>query len=254
MNNNKDKRKAIVGTILFHGILLLCFIFMGLKYQNPPPNEEGIAINFGFDNSGIGQEEPNENVSSSEKPIETEEAIDLSEQISTQDIEDAFKSKKNKSEKDKKIEPKKEVEKVEQKQIINTKALFQAKKETQNTSQGISNDTGDQGQENGSINSNNYNGNGSGFDGIAFNLGGRSISTVKKPIYETQAQGKVVVSIRVNKNGKVISANPGAKGSTTTDSYLYARAKEAALQTKFNAKPDAPNVQIGTIIYHFKLY
>ena len=44
----KSKRKGIIGTILFHVLLLVAFLFMGLTYQDPPPAEEGISINFGL--------------------------------------------------------------------------------------------------------------------------------------------------------------------------------------------------------------
>ena len=34
--------------LAFHALLLLSFMFLGLTYIPPPP-EEGITINFGFD-------------------------------------------------------------------------------------------------------------------------------------------------------------------------------------------------------------
>ena len=54
----KSKRKGIIGTILFHVLLLVAFLFMGLTYQDPPPAEEGISINFGFTDEGLGEIEP----------------------------------------------------------------------------------------------------------------------------------------------------------------------------------------------------
>ena len=53
-----SKRKGIIGTILFHALLLVAFLFMGLTYQDPPPAEEGISINFGFVDEGLGEIEP----------------------------------------------------------------------------------------------------------------------------------------------------------------------------------------------------
>jgi hypothetical protein len=47
-SEKKSKRKGVIGTILFHTLLMLAFLFMGLKYQDPPTTEEGIIINFGF--------------------------------------------------------------------------------------------------------------------------------------------------------------------------------------------------------------
>ena len=250
MAKNKGKKKALMGTIMFHLLLLLCFIFMGLKYQNPPPAEEGIAINFGFDDFGSGDTEP-----SISEPIETKVIpAESTDDISTQDVEEVSVVKeKSKEITTKPTETPEKTEEKEEEKVVNTKALYPGKKEKNSTSQGVSSGDGNQGSQDGNPDANNYTGGGNGYDGIAFNLGGRTISEVKKPIYDSQAQGKVVVTIRVNQNGKVISANPGAKGSTTTDSYLYAKAKEAALKTTFKPKKDAPNVQIGTIIYHFKL-
>ncbi|MEC7863716.1 MAG: energy transducer TonB, partial [Bacteroidota bacterium] len=54
----KTKRKGIIGTILFHALLFVAFLFMGLTYQDPPPPEEGISINFGFNEEGLGKIEP----------------------------------------------------------------------------------------------------------------------------------------------------------------------------------------------------
>ena len=159
--------------------------------------------------------------------------------------------------KPKKVEEKnKEVKKIEDKKtdpIVNTKALYTGKKQNNINSQGINKEQGDQGLKDGSQNSNIYNGLSNGTNAIAFQLGGRTIAKIKKPIYDSQQQGKVVVTIRVNRNGNVISASPGAKGSTTTNTYLYAKAKEAALKTTFEANLKAPEIQVGTIIYNFKL-
>ena len=86
---------------------------------------------------------------------------------------------------------------------------------------------GNKGIPDGDPNSNTYTGDGIGTNGISYQLGGRSIAEIKKPNYDSQQQGKVVVTIRVNRKGKVISASPGAKGSTTTNSYLYRKAKRS---------------------------
>ena len=69
----------------------------------------------------------------------------------------------------------------------------------------------------------------------------------------TQEKGIVVVDIWVDNNGNVTKAVPGVRGSTTTSSVLYKKAKDAALKTKFSAKPDAPAVQKGTMTFVFIL-
>ena len=248
----KNRRKAIIGTVLFHIGLLLCFIFMGLTYQIPPPPEEGITINFGYQDFGSGSEQLEKIVE--EQEITPQEIVNnnpVVEDISTQDIEETPTTKLKEQ-----LEKPKEVNKIEEKKpepVVNTKALYPGKKQNNSNSQGISEGQGDQGSQDGDPNSNAYTGGGTGTNGIAYQLGGRTIAEIKKPNYDSQQQGKVVVTIRVDRNGKVISATPGAKGSTTTNAYLYSKAKEAALKTTFEANTTAPEIQVGTIIYNFKL-
>ena len=54
----RNKIKGFIGTILFHALVLIAFLFMGLTYQDPPPLEEGISIDFGFNDTGVGEVEP----------------------------------------------------------------------------------------------------------------------------------------------------------------------------------------------------
>jgi hypothetical protein len=125
-------------------------------------------------------------------------------------------------------------------------------------SQGIAGATGNQGDPNGDANSNKYGpGGGPGNSGISYNLGGRGHQKLTMPIYNINEEGKVVVEIRVNKDGKVIQATPGVtrgnEKTTILHEYLYNAAKKAALETQFEANPSAPEVQVGTITYNFKL-
>ena len=83
---NKDKRRGIVGSILAHTLLIIAFLFMGLTYQDPPPAEEGISINFGFNDEGQGKIEPEsteEKTEIIEKEV-VEEQIESAEEITTQ--------------------------------------------------------------------------------------------------------------------------------------------------------------------------
>jgi TonB family protein len=89
---------------------------------------------------------------------------------------------------------------------------------------------------------------------ITHNLSGRSVmGGFPKPAYDSPNQGKVVVEVVVNQEGKVTSARALVKGSTIQDAILFKAAEEAAMKTRFNIKKDAPISQIGTIIYVFSL-
>ncbi|MEZ5072340.1 MAG: hypothetical protein R2751_15600 [Bacteroidales bacterium] len=54
----KIKRQGLIGTLIYHGLLLALLIFAGLTYPDPPPEEEGILVNFGIDETGFGEFEP----------------------------------------------------------------------------------------------------------------------------------------------------------------------------------------------------
>lgn len=252
-NSKKNKRQAVIGTILFHIGLLCCFIFLGLTYQIPPPPEEGITINFGFDDAGQGIEQ-SEQISEETQIEKSQEVIEntaVIEETSIQNVEETPVAIENKKE-EKEI---REVETVKEKeeQKVDIKALYPGKKNNNSSSQGETVQPGDQGSEKGDPNSTTFSGGGIGTNGVSYQLGGRTIAEIIKPKNDTQQQGKVVVTIRVNRNGKVINATAGAKGSTTTNTYLLSMAKNAALKTSFEPNSSAPEIQIGTIVYNFTL-
>ena len=252
----KDKRKGILGTILFHGLLLVAFLFMGLTYQIPPPPEEGISINFGFSDEGLGEIEPESTEETTEIVEEEviEQQIESTEEIVTQSETETPTVEKTEEKKKvvEKEEPKEEVIE-EEKPEVNKKALYPGKKKNENQSEGEKGGEGNQGVVDGDPNSDVYDGGGIGEDGTAYQLGGRKVEFKAKPIYNLQVEGKVVVAITVDRLGNVINATPGIKGSTTLNKQLLQRAKKAALKTKFDPKQTAPTNQQGKIIYYFSL-
>lgn len=85
-------------------------------------------------------------------------------------------------------------------------------------------------------------------------LKGRTvIGSLPKPSYGIQAEGTVVVQIKVDQYGNVTEAIPGAEGTTVTDKELWKAARNAAMKAHFNMKSDATALQTGTITYVFKL-
>lgn len=253
-SEKKNKRKGIIGTILFHAFLLIAFLFMGLTYQIPPPPEEGISINFGYMDKGITETEP-EDKSETPEPVQeeiVEEQSSVEQEVITQETEEAPIVEK--TEKKKKNDETKNKEVIEEKKPeINKKALYTGKKKNKETDEGNTRENGNQGAIDGDSNVKSHTGGGIGTDGIAYQLGGRSPEFKAEPIYKIQEEGKVVVIITVNRLGNVVNAIPGAKGSTTLNKYLLAKAKEAAMKTKFNPKQSAPENQQGKIVYHFSL-
>ena len=119
--------------------------------------------------------------------------------------------------------------------------------------EGDDNQPGDKGKETGDPNASGYYGIGGDGSGGNYRLGNRKAREIPVPNYNCNEQGKVVVSIRVDQSGKVISAQPGAKGTTNSAACLLEEAKKAALKASFNADSNAPATQAGEIIYNFSL-
>jgi len=261
-----DKQYGILGTIIIHGILILLLLFSILNLPKPAPPEGGLIINFGDVVSAGGPTEPALNNAPAAQPQEAEKqpAPESKEGIMTQDFEEAAavpktpeKKKTEKKPKPKPVVPKstQAAKPVEKAPVVNSKALYSNKGQStteKGTSEGIYKGQGNMGDPTGTPESDNYS-QGLGGSSMVPNLNGRSPIYLKKPDFNVQKQGIVVVEISVDRNGKVISASPGVKGSTLVDNTLYAAAKKAALESTFNLKSDAPERQEGTIAYHFKL-
>lgn len=125
--------------------------------------------------------------------------------------------------------------------------------DSKSANQGVTFGPGNQGSPNGSANVDKY-GPGAGVgNGPSYSLNGRNGLSLPKPNYPGNEEGIVVVQITVDKNGSVTKAEPGVKGSNTTNPALIAAAKKAAMQAKFNADENAAAFQVGTITYRFVL-
>ena len=93
---------------------------------------------------------------------------------------------------------------------------------------------------------------GSKSRGRNFTLKGRSIKgTLPKPQYNSSSEGRVVISVYVNQEGKVTRATLEARTSTTTDAVLVKAALDAARKAVFNIDTEAAVLQAGTIEYIF---
>lgn len=76
----KLNSRGLIATIIYHALLLLLLLFAGLTFPDPPPEEEGILVNFGTDEFGLGDFEPmgddqqagnpDEEVTRAQEPVE----------------------------------------------------------------------------------------------------------------------------------------------------------------------------------------
>lgn len=244
------KNKIISGivTALIMAVVVAVLLAFGYDPPNPPIPEEGVEVNLGDSDFGSGLDpQPVSQAAATQAPSSPA-------QVATQRAEPAPNIGAN-TNTGNTVKPAIEQPKVETKEPeINQNALFTGRRNRQsgNGSQGVSQGSGDQGKPNGNPNSNNYTGNG-GAGGMNFSLAGRSNVTLPRPNYSSNDQGTVVIQIWVDRDGRVTRAEYQPKGSSTSNGYLVSQARAAALRARFNADPNAPDEQRGTITYIFKI-
>ena len=288
MKFDKDRRRGLIGTILVHSLILFFLILMALRTPLPMPGEEGVEVNLGYDENGLGDiqsETPPNMISPKPKPKnippqEPEKSIEpVEEDVVNQDVEEAPVIEEKEKDEQEVQENEQEIvdetieeqpiediidssfiyeEKVEeivleeQKPVVNTRALYTGSTtKGQGTSQGVTQGGGDQGKPYGDKESQVYDGKGGVGNGISFFLGGRGSLLLEKPTAKFNEQGSVVVNIWVDRAGIVKKAQVSAKGTTIVDPKLKKIAVDAAYNSKFAQDNNASELQRGTITYNF---
>lgn len=262
--DTQHKRKSMTITVIFHLILLILLFFVGMNYLDPPL-ERGIAINFGTSDEGSGKIQPTEKIQSAPQPTSSQATsqpkTEIKDEVVTQENEDAPIIKKAEAKKAqiKTTEPIKEVKKPDPKPDKSTtdalSSIMNGPKSdgTAKGGEGDDKNPGDKGDPDGDPNAKSYYGTGKGLDGDGnYLLGGRKALNKQKYPQDCNETGTVVVSIEVDRSGKVIKAEVD-RGGTNKDSCLTEPAIRSALATKFNADSNAPVKQIGKIVYNFSL-
>ena len=272
-----EKEKNIkAGLITALICLLLFFIFFFLNWELPqiptPSFGEGIEVNLGNSETGLGTEAP-------QIPGEASTETENTKTTPPAQVEATKPIQTDANETD---EAAAVVTKPVKKQNTNTppvqappkpKAVFGGGSSTTTsgnnadsyngkTDQGIAGGKGDQGKLNGNPNADSYTGNGgNGTGGPAGAGGGVSIRSgldgrriAKLPSFEDDfnENAKVAVDIVVNDNGQVIGATVNPKGTTTTNASIRNIAIKKAKTLRLNAGNDPE--QKGTIVFSFKIH
>ena len=269
----------ICGTLL----LLLLLVSWNLPFNPPTPVEEGLEVNLGNSDQGLGNNQPflpndpsRQDQSKYTPPktvAATKEALkDVETDDKNPDDAPAVKQPPVTKPQATKIPDKDLTIKTPRKTVqtaVNPtpvppkpKAVFNGVKGDGSGgndadhfkpggNQGIAGGKGDQGAPGGDPNSTNYKGGGHG-NGIAIagGLQGRKIRSTPSFTDEFNENAKVAVDIHVDASGNVISAEYQARGSTTADANLKAIAIQKAHQVKFNSGSDE---SVGTLVFNFKL-
>lgn len=275
---NKNKYIALGLTLLFHALIFLVFILVVFITPIPPfevkPVPE-IEIGLGMeglgnkDAGGSGKHDP-EVATKPETPVVTKtepitqptptpEKLITDETGEPVDIVKTTPKKKPKKQKETVVvqTPPKPVEEKPSSELSNALAILKSKKKHVGEGDGGGDRGGSGSGNNQGVGDGDGTGHGNGTPGYngrgGFDLKGRSLIRKPAPMTDPDEEGTVVVEIIVDETGRVVRATPGQRGSTTTSAKLYSKARQAAMQAKFNPSPNGATEQRGTYTFVFTL-
>lgn len=228
----KNKSIALAVSVGIHALILVAFLFlMAWRAPNPPYPEYGIELNFGLDNQGGGEVQPEENVGVPEQPDETkpdevvpEKVDEVSKVEETQSEVVTTKQESPVSVKEVKKEveqPKKEEQAKETK--VTTPAKEEPIKAEKNPTSGETSTShgddpgkqGDKGNPEGKLDAKALYGKqgGGGGDGFDLSMSGWAwASTPKIPKLPDNEDGRIVFEIECDEDGEIIGITTQERG------------------------------------------
>lgn len=295
LREQENKRKGQIGGGMMLLLLLILLLFPLFWYQNPPPGQEGIQVNLGIPDIGMGEDLNAPIASAVEVEEEEEPVIEEIEEVtpppvetnptpepqqrdvvtteSAQDVairkqkqKDAAdaKAKEDTDRREREAEAQREAKRkaeaaeAERKRKAQAAANQATKDEigglfSSGSGGGTTNKPGDGGATNGDPNSSNIGKKSFGSGDVGGGLGNRGVTNSPTLVENSQASGRVVVSLCVDSNGRVIASSVKVtqRGTTTTNSQLRSAAIRNAKKWGFSR--GGTDRQCGTITYNFKV-
>lgn len=263
--NNYPKAIAIAAGLM--GLFIaISFLWVISAFQ--PPEDVGMGgmvVNYGTSVTGMGTdytsiEEPSMDENANNKmpdKITPEQQVTptTSSQISDKDIatqnsEDAVSV--NTKDKKSNNAPTSAKETKPAEQAINQNALYKGKKNNgAGQGDGTGNTPGNQGSINGDPNAPNYGEGGSGNGNTSIPLS--KFSNVKTITDNSQKTGRIAVRVRVNRDGKVISAQAGVKGTQFIDLNLFRLCEDAIMGANMENMVAGYENRSFTVVFNFKV-
>lgn len=279
---NRNKKIGLAVSLGVHGLLALLFIFiMAWRAPNPPHPEYGVVLNFGMDEAGSGDVQPEtkpaeevEEVEEVEESVPEESEAEIVEEEITEPVEEVVEEsavttqespvqvpevkEEKKVEKPKKEvkepvkkpaekqpeEPKKEERKVE--------SAYPAKDASATQSQGDKDKAGDQGDPEGQLDERALYGNQGGGGGSSFSLEGWNWDWIPRPADRSNENGRLVFEIKVNADGEILSVRTLERSVSPAVEKIYRSEVEKLTFSRKSSSGSAPPVSTGTITFVIK--
>jgi outer membrane biosynthesis protein TonB len=254
--------KGWMVSLIVH-LVICALLFLPIIVSHiPPPEEEGVAISLGLPDQGQGDEAP----SNQDQPKPAEEvqpqkdvqefvsskpAKQVTSKVVTSNEQDAVRVHEAEAKKQAQADAQRRAAEETQKQEAYNKTKKSYGDLLGGSGKGNTGKPGSQGDPNGDPNASALEGISKGSGRVGGGLGNRGVLHEPQINDRSQKTGRVVISVCVDKSGKVIKADYTQKGSTTTDSDLKDIARKAALQFKFTLSEIEE--QCGTITVDFKV-
>ena len=275
----KHERNAARITTLISIILLLLLFVVGPQYLDPP-EEYGVAVNFGTTDFGVGnrplsqpkkaiKEQIEESQSETSKVEPTQSQTKTEEVITEENAEEIAIKKQKEAEARTKAEAERVERQKREAEERKRREEEEKRKKLDNLIGGVTNSDGPDddgaGSDNKSGNSgkrngdpyapSDFGGSGPGKGGNGFGLNGRERLKFTRYQHECNETGLVVMRIFVNKQGRVTKAEQ-YQGTNNSHPCLIEPAKKIALSYKFNDvsnDPYAKELQVGFVSINFDL-
>lgn len=277
---DKEKKAKIESGLLTAVLMSLLFLLLWCVYIDAPreTEEEGVEVAFGDNENGGGSEPeaipmPAEPVTQAPPP--TPQAPSENDLVVQDDEESLALARQREEEKKKRAEQEELIRKRREEQAraeaerraeeqrlaeerARQAAIEQEKRDKANNMMaGMfgNNQQGAQGSGStqGASQQGSQNPVGHGtVGGNSWSLAGRNIKALPRPSTQFNQEGKVVVRITVNAEGKVVQAVPGFSGTTISDEKTRQIAREAAMRAEFEPATNSTAPAVGTITYTFK--
>lgn len=253
---HENDRKGLLGTILFHVLLVLILLITGFGSVAPLDSDNGgVMVSFGEPDAGGGDVRPAasqvENASQPQ-PSDPNESVITSDDNAPEVEKQTKTPTKPTTKPTQETKPTKEV--TENKATIDPRLKAQIekmKRNSENGGRGIEEGTkpGDKGREDGENGGDPNGNNGTGTLGNGVSYGGFEGFEVKgNPIIKNESQrtGTVVVEVCVDKRGKITKTKLDRR-STTPDNYLYELSVKAVRELNIKPVGKTNDTNCGTV-------